>query len=40
MVMYEWQGKETECYQLYVEERRSLGEVMAYFKEKHDFGPR
>jgi hypothetical protein len=38
-MVYSWDGKEAVCYQLYVEERRSLDEVMSYF-EIRGFTPR
>ncbi|KAH6852954.1 hypothetical protein BKA58DRAFT_325815 [Alternaria rosae] len=31
-MVYSWDDKEAVCYQLYVEERRSLEEVMSYFE--------
>ena len=38
-MVYDWEHKEAECYRLYVEERKSLDEVMDYFKQK-GFAPR
>lgn len=38
-MVYEWDGKEAECYRLYVEEKKSLDEVMAFW-EQHGFTPR
>ena len=38
-MVYEWEDKEGECYRLYVEERKSLDEVMDHFKEQ-GFAPR
>ena len=38
-MVYSWDDKEALCYQLYVEERRSLEEVMSYF-EIRGFTPR
>jgi hypothetical protein len=38
-MVYDWDGKEAECYRLYVEERKSLDEVIEYWKEK-GFVPR
>ena len=37
--MYNWEGKEAECYRLYVEEKKSLDEVAEYWAEK-GFTPR
>lgn len=39
-MVYEWEDKEAECYQLYVEERKSLDEVMQHMKDVHNFNPR
>jgi DUF2075 family protein len=38
-MVYSWDDKEAICYQLYVEERRSLEEVMSYW-EIRGFTPR
>ena len=38
-MVYNWDDKEAECYRLYVEERRSLDEVVAYWEQK-GFTPR
>ncbi|KAI9659959.1 MAG: hypothetical protein M1821_001311 [Bathelium mastoideum] len=38
-MVYDWRDKESECYQLYVEEQRSLDEVMDWMKENRDFNP-
>ncbi|KAF2758782.1 hypothetical protein EJ05DRAFT_492887 [Pseudovirgaria hyperparasitica] len=32
--MYDWEGKEGECYRLYVDEKKSLDEVVEYWKEQ------
>ncbi|KAH7112476.1 hypothetical protein B0J11DRAFT_472863 [Dendryphion nanum] len=32
--MYNWDGKESECYRLYVEERKSMSEVMQYWEQR------
>jgi hypothetical protein len=37
--MYNWDGKEAECYRLYVEERKNLDEVMKFWEER-GFTPR
>lgn len=39
-MVYEWDSKEGECYQLYVEEKKSLDEVMQQMKDLHGFSPR
>lgn len=38
-MVYNWDGKEAECYRLYVHERRSLQEVVDYWEEQ-GFTPR
>jgi len=38
-MVYNWDGKEAECYRLYVQEKRSLDEVLAYW-EQRGFTPR
>lgn len=38
-MVYHWDDKETECYRLYVEEKKSLDEVIAYW-EARGFTPR
>ena len=38
-MVYNWDDKEAECYRLYVEEKKSLDEVIAYW-ETRGFTPR
>jgi hypothetical protein len=38
-MVYNWDGKEAECYQLYVQEKKSLNEVLEYW-EQRGFTPR
>jgi len=38
-MVYNWDDKEAECYRLYVEEKRNLDEVIAYW-EVRGFTPR
>jgi hypothetical protein len=38
-MVYNWDDKEGECYRLYVEEKRNLDEVIAYW-EVRGFTPR
>jgi hypothetical protein len=38
-MVYNWDDKEGECYRLYVEEKKSLDEVIAYW-EVRGFTPR
>ncbi|KAH7065525.1 hypothetical protein B0J12DRAFT_560291 [Macrophomina phaseolina] len=37
-MVYDWEGKEAECYRIYVEEKKSLDEVMEYWKQR-EFTP-
>ena len=39
-MVYDWEGKEEDCFRIYVEENGSLSDVMKYMKEKHEFEPR
>jgi hypothetical protein len=39
LIMYHWDDKEAECYRLYVEEKRSLEDVISYW-EMRGFTPR
>lgn len=38
-MVYNWDGKEAECYRLYVSEKKSLDEVIDYW-EQRGFTPR
>jgi DUF2075 family protein len=38
-MVYNWDDKEAECYRLYVEEKKSLDEVISHF-EAQGFTPR
>lgn len=37
---YDWDDKREVCYRLYVDEKRSLEEVVEYFRDKLQFVPR
>jgi hypothetical protein len=37
---YKWEQHRQTCYRLYVEEKKSLDELVAYMREHHGFGPR
>jgi Clr5 domain len=39
VMVYSWDDKEAECYRLYVEEKKSLDEVISYW-EARGFTPR
>ncbi|KAG0651639.1 hypothetical protein D0Z07_2145 [Hyphodiscus hymeniophilus] len=38
-MVYDWENKEEICYRLYIEEKKSLEEIMEYMKEEHKFAP-
>jgi hypothetical protein len=38
-MVYDWDNKEELCYRMYIEEKKSLEEIMEYFKE-NNFAPR
>lgn len=39
-MVYDWENKEELCYRLYIEEKKSLEEIMEFMKEHHKFAPR
>lgn len=39
-MVYDWENKEELCYRLYIEEKKSLEEIMEFLKEHHKFTPR
>jgi hypothetical protein len=39
-MVYDWENKEELCYRLYIEEKKSLEEIMDFMKEHHKFTPR
>ena len=39
-MVYDWEGKEATCFQMYIQENKSLEEIMEYFKTEHNFAPR
>jgi hypothetical protein len=39
-MVYDWENKEEICYRMYIEEKKSLEEIMDYMKEHHKFTPR
>ncbi len=38
-MVYDWTDKEDTCYRLYIEEKKSLEEIMIFFKDQK-FAPR
>lgn len=39
-MVYDWDNKEDVCYRMYIEEKKSLEDIMEYMKEHHQFSPR
>ena len=39
-MVYDWEGKEGEIYQLYIIQKKSLDEIVEFMKEKYNFTPR
>lgn len=39
-MVYNWDPHREVCYRLYVEEKRSLDEIVEYMREHYDFTPR
>lgn len=39
-MVYDWENKEEVCYRMYIEEKKSLEDIMDYMKEHHKFAPR
>lgn len=39
-MVYDWENKEEICYRMYIEEKKSLEEIMDYMKDHHKFTPR
>ncbi|KAI9730751.1 MAG: hypothetical protein M1834_005720 [Cirrosporium novae-zelandiae] len=38
-MVYDWEGKEAICFRMYIQERKSLEEIMEYMKVAHQFTP-
>ncbi|KAL3425155.1 hypothetical protein PVAG01_04436 [Phlyctema vagabunda] len=38
-MVYDWENKEDICYRMYIEEKKSLEEIMEYMKNEHKFAP-
>ncbi|TVY80472.1 hypothetical protein LSUE1_G005410 [Lachnellula suecica] len=38
-MVYDWENKEEICYRMYIDEKKSLEEIMEYMKEEHKFAP-
>lgn len=39
-MVYDWENKEGICYKMYIEEKKSLEDIMAYMKDQFKFAPR
>ncbi|KAG4443950.1 hypothetical protein IFR05_000590 [Cadophora sp. M221] len=38
-MVYDWENKEDICYRMYIDEKKSLEEIMDFMKEEHKFAP-
>jgi hypothetical protein len=38
-MVYDWENKEEICYRMYIEEKKSLEEIMEYMKDEFKFTP-
>ncbi|TPX22866.1 hypothetical protein DIZ76_014746 [Coccidioides immitis] len=38
-MVYDWEGKRDACYRMYIEEKKSLDDIMEYMKTSHQFAP-
>lgn len=38
-MVYDWDNKEDICYRMYIEEKKSLEEIMEFMKEQFSFNP-
>ena len=39
-MVYDWEGKEPICYRMYIDEKKSLEDIMEYMKTEYNFAPR
>ncbi len=39
-MVYDWASKEDICYDLYINQKKPLEEIMEYLRDRHDFTPR
>lgn len=39
-MVYEWDAYQETCYRIYIEEGRSLEDIMEHMKKVHKFAPR
>lgn len=39
-MVYDWENKEEICYRMYIEEKKSLEEIMEFMKLTYKFNPR
>ena len=38
-MVYDWEGKEHVCHRMYIEEKKSLEEIMEYMRREMNFAP-
>lgn len=39
-MVYDWEGKEPICYRMYIDEKKSLEDIMECMKTEYNFAPR
>lgn len=39
-MVYDWAGKRDLCFQMYIQEKKSLEEIMEYMRTAYQFAPR
>lgn len=39
-MVYEWEAHKETCYRLYIEEKKSLEDIIEYMRVQHNFKPR
>jgi len=39
-MVYDWAGKREICYQMYIQEKKPLEEIMEYMRTAYQFAPR
>lgn len=39
-MVYDWEGKEQVCYDMYINQKKPMEEIMEYFRVEEDFTPR
>lgn len=40
IMVYDWAGKRDICFQMYIQEKKALEEIMEYMRNAYQFAPR